>query len=163
LRLGLRVLGLGGGVLVELLEEVELGFGDGAGGDSGDLGRGLSLADGGLGLGGEEGTVALGVGVALGDGGGDAGGAGACGGGDGDGRGRSRGVALTAGAMGGEAGGDLFLEGYGLLRVEWLWQGEEGGWAGRRCGRFGEGLVACIQLCGAHCAQNLNPASGKIV
>jgi hypothetical protein len=104
--------GVGLRVVVEFFEEVELGFGDGAGVEGGNFGGGFGLADGGLGLGGEEGAVALGVGVAFRDGGGDAGGAGAGGRGDGDGRGSGGRGALAAGTMRSEAGGDLLLEVY---------------------------------------------------
>ncbi len=65
------------GRLIERFEEVELGCGDGAGGDGSDLGGSFGLVDCGLGLGSKKGAVALGVGVALGDGGGDPRGAGA--------------------------------------------------------------------------------------
>ena len=112
------------GELFEFFKEVELGCGDGQGVDGGDVRGGFGLADGGLGFGGEEGAVALGVGVALGYCGGDAGGPGARGSGDGSGRGRSGGVSLAAGAMGGETRGDLLFEGLGILKGE-----ERGVWA----------------------------------
>ena len=95
-----------------------MGCGHGQGVYGGDVGGGFGLADGGLGLGGEEGAVALGVGVALGYGGGDASGAGARRGGDGSGRWRCGRVSLAAGAVGGEAGGDLLLEGFGVLKCK---------------------------------------------
>ena len=95
------------------------------------MGGGFGLADGGLGFGGEEGAVALGVGVALGYGGGDAGGAGAGGRGDGSGRGRRGGFSLAAGAVGGEACGDLLFEGVGIL------EGEERGVGAEECRRIG--------------------------
>ena len=92
------------------------GYGEGVYGR--DVGGGFGLADGGLGLGGEEGAVALGVGVTLGYGGGDARGAGARRSGDGRGRRWGGRVSLAAGAVSREAGGDLLLEGFGVLKCE---------------------------------------------
>jgi hypothetical protein len=64
------------GILVERVEELLLGCCDGLGVEGGDLGRGLGLLGGALGLGGEDRAIAGGVGVTLGDDGGDAAGAG---------------------------------------------------------------------------------------
>jgi hypothetical protein len=69
------VLGLVEEPLVEGVEELLLGLGDGLGVERGDLGRGLGLLRGALGLGGKVGAIAGGVGVTLGDGGRDATGA----------------------------------------------------------------------------------------
>ena len=146
----------GGSVLrgsVEGFEEVELRGGYGAGGNGGDLGCSFGLADGGLGLGGEEGAVALGVGVALGDGCGDARGASAGRRVDGRGRRRGGGGLWAAGAMGGEALGYLLAEGCVLA-------GRGGVELGVKLIReLFEEMLACIKLCRAHCAENLNPAA----
>ena len=96
--------------LIEFGEELVLSVGDGLGAERRDLGGRLSFANGGLGLGGEEGAVALGVCIALSDSGGDAGGAGVCW--DGSlamGVTELREVPGAAGAMGGETFGHLFL------------------------------------------------------
>jgi len=94
--------------LIEFGEKLVLGVGDGLGVESGDLGCGLSRADGVFCLLGEEGAVALRVGIALGDGSGDAGGAGVRRGGWNDSSGAVRALA-AAGAMSGETLGHLFL------------------------------------------------------
>ena len=105
--------------VAEIGEELLLGAGNGAGVDAGDFGGGFGLMEGAGGLFGEDGAVAGGVGVALRDGGGDGGGAGAGGGSAGDfgwwGSGGCSGDAGATGAMGGEALGDLLLEGERLL------------------------------------------------
>ncbi len=152
-------------VVVELFEEVELGLGDGAGGDGGDFGGGLSLTNGGLSLCGEELAVALGAGVALSDSGGDFGGSSTSRGGvDGDGSRCWRCGALAAGTMGGEAAGDLLLEAGKFL------QGEGGvGWIGgqsRGCGlvfkrQIVDAVVGNVELCGTHGAQKVNLLRGK--
>jgi hypothetical protein len=67
-------------VLVERFEELLLGCCDGLSVERGDLGRGLGLLGGALGLGGENRAIAGGLCVTLGDGGGNAAGAGWCGG-----------------------------------------------------------------------------------
>jgi hypothetical protein len=95
---------------IKFIEELVLGGGDGLCVEGGDFGCGFRGADGVFGLLGEEGAVALGVGVTLGDGGGDAGGAGVGGGGCDDRRDRVAGVPGAAGAMIGEALGDLLPE-----------------------------------------------------
>lgn len=59
--------------VVEVGQELLLGYGYGVGVDGGDACGGVGLMDGALGFRGEKGTVALRVGVALGNGGGDAG------------------------------------------------------------------------------------------
>jgi hypothetical protein len=66
--------------VVERVEELLLGCCYGLGVERCDLGRGLGLLGGALGLGGEDRAIAGGVGVTLGDGGGDATGAGWSGG-----------------------------------------------------------------------------------
>ena len=97
---------------VEGVEELLLGCCDGLGVERGDLGGGLGLLDGALGLGGKDSAIAGGVGVTLSDGGCDAAGAGW-----GGGRGREcerglRGSAAAA-AVCGEAVCDLAAEGLG--------------------------------------------------
>src|SRR6266851_3298355 len=113
-----RLSGGGGGGfgcdLIEFEEELVLGFGNG-----------LGLADGALGLFGEEGAIALGLGVAFGDGGGDLGSTAFRVRGLGDGGYGGACGAGAASAVGGEAFGYLLLEGKGC-----------GG-----CFRFAEGLV----------------------
>lgn len=64
------------GILVERVEELLLGCCYGPGVERGDLGRGLGLLGGALGLGGKDCAIAGGVGVTLGDDGCDATGAG---------------------------------------------------------------------------------------
>jgi hypothetical protein len=99
--------------------------------------------DGFLGLGGEEGAVALRLGVTLCHCCCDACGAGLSGGGDGDGGSGGWRGALAAGAMGCDALGGLLLQG------KWSWSG------------VGVVKACCVgllylKLCGAHCAQTLN-------
>ena len=59
------------GIVVEGVEELLLGPGDGLGVERGDLGRGLGLLRGALGLGGKNRAIAGGTGVTLSDGGDD--------------------------------------------------------------------------------------------
>lgn len=105
------------GVVVEFGEEVVLDLGEGLGISLGDLGSGFGLSSGFLGftygasgLFGEEVVVGLGMGVALGDCGGDTG-TWRCGG---VGLSDRSGGAGSAGAMRGEALGDLLLKREGL-------------------------------------------------
>ena len=136
---------LGGWQVVEFGEEVVLGVGDGLCGEDGDVDGCFGLTDGVFGFGGEDGAIAGGVSVALGDGGGDACSTGLGGGGDGDGRGGAGGGGAAAGAVGGEALGDLLLE------------GERGGGAGRVAGVVARGYGEFdVKLCGAHYAETLN-------
>jgi len=138
-----------------------LGCCDGLGIERGDLGRGLGLLGGALGLGGKDCAIAGGVGVTLCDGGGDA--ADARGGG-GRKRGRKceRGLRRSAAAaVCGEAFGNLAAEGLGGGgRRSGAGCGVGGrGWA--IAGRFGEGRGrrVGVKQCGAHFAQNSNSLS----
>ena len=139
--------------MIEGVEEQLLGLGYCLGVECGDLGRGLCLLGGALGLGGKVGAVAGGVGVALGDGGGNATGAGRCGGCGREGEGWLR-LIVTA-AMSGEAFGNLVAEGFGGGGRH----GDLGCGAGGRgwgiAGRFRIQLAG-IKQCGTHIAQNSN-------
>ena len=124
--------------LVEGVEELLLGCCDGLGVERGDLGGGLGLLDGALGLGGKDSAIAGGVGVTLSDGGCDAAGAGW-----GGGRGREcerglRGSAAAA-AVCGEAVCDLAAEGLGGGGRRGGAGRGVGGRGGGIAGRFGEG------------------------
>jgi hypothetical protein len=104
--------------LIELVEELVLGVGDGLSVDCRDLGGGLCLLDSAFGFGGEEGAVALRLRVPFGDSGGNAGGTGFSWSGWDDVGGGATGEPGAAGAMGGEALGCLLLqtEGSGSFR-----------------------------------------------
>jgi hypothetical protein len=101
--------------LIEFGEELVLGVGDCLGVASCDFGGSLGFADGGFGLRGEKGAVALRVGVALGDGGSDAGGSRVCRLRSGDGDCVAAGPLRATGSVRGEALGDLFFEGERFL------------------------------------------------
>ena len=134
------------GGLVEGVQQGLLGGGDGLSIEGGDFGSGAGLLDGALGLGGEEGTIALGMGIALGDSGGDT--RGATGGRlGGRGSGCTAGLrGATAAAMRGQAFGNLSAKGRGGGRAG----------HGRRIGG-GEGELGSfgVKQCGAHFAQTL--------
>jgi hypothetical protein len=144
-------------VLMEGVEELLLGHGNGLGVEGGDLGRCLGLLGGKLGLRGKIRAIAGGVSVALGDGGGDASGARLGGGGCGR-ESECRLRRRTTAAMCGQAFGDLaaeFLGGGGRR------DGASCGVSGRSwriAGRFGEGRVerGGVKQSGAHFAQNSN-------
>jgi hypothetical protein len=148
------------GILFEGIKEPLLGLGDGLGVERGDLGCGLGLLGGALGLRGKVRAIAEGVSVSLGYGGGDAGGARGDGGCGRECAGECRLGRGSTAAMCGEAFSDLATEGPGGGGRHSA-AGRGVGLSGRGwkiAGHFGKGRVerGGVKQSGAHFAQNSN-------